>query len=34
MTVRMHFKEGIEQVDDQDWHVLAWQRAAMTAATG
>ncbi len=25
MTVRMHFKEGIEQVDDQDWHVLAWQ---------
>lgn len=25
MTVHMHFKEGMEPVKDQDWHVLAWQ---------
>lgn len=25
MSVKMHFKEGVDPVEDQVWHVLAWQ---------
>ena len=25
MSVKMHFKEGVEPVADQVWHILAWQ---------
>ena len=25
MSVKLHFKEGVDPVEDQTWHVLAWQ---------